>query len=56
MPANLTPQYYDLAASIHRDLPRLMKNARIWGSARFEGQSVMRDHVLQDRDIVEITQ
>lgn len=46
----------DLAASIHRDLPRLMKNARIWGSARFEGQSVMRDYVLQDRDIVEITQ
>jgi len=46
----------ELAASIHRDLPRLMKNARIWGSARFEGQSVMRDHVLQDRDIVEITQ
>ncbi|TEB12466.1 GTPase Obg [Pelotomaculum sp. FP] len=46
----------ELAASIHRDLPRLMKNARIWGSARFEGQSVMRDYVLQDRDIVEITQ
>lgn len=46
----------ELAASVHRDLPRLMKNARIWGSARFEGQSVMRDHVLEDRDIVEITQ
>lgn len=46
----------ELAASIHRDLPRLMKNARIWGSARFDGQSVMRDHVLADRDIVEITQ
>lgn len=46
----------DLAASIHRELPRLMKNARIWGSARFDGQSVMRDYMLQDRDIVEITQ
>lgn len=46
----------DLAASIHRELPRLMKNARIWGSVRFDGQSVMRDYVLQDRDIVEITQ
>jgi len=45
-----------LAGSIHRDLPRLMKSARIWGSARFEGQSVMRDYVLQDRDIVEIAQ
>lgn len=46
----------DLAAAIHRDLPRLMKNARVWGSARYDGQSVMRDYVLQDRDIVEISQ
>lgn len=46
----------DLAESIHRDLPRLMKNARIWGSARFEGQSVNRDYLLKDRDIVEISQ
>jgi ribosome-interacting GTPase 1 len=46
----------ELAASIHRELPRLMKNARVWGSTRFEGQSVTRDYVLQDRDIVEITQ
>lgn len=44
----------DLAEAIHRDLPRLMKTARIWGSARFEGQSVTRDYVLHDRDIVEI--
>lgn len=46
----------DLAEAIHRDLPRLMKNARIWGSARYDGQPVMRDYVLQDRDIVEISQ
>lgn len=46
----------DLAEAIHRDLPRMMKNARIWGSARFEGQSVNRDYPLQDRDIVEISQ
>lgn len=46
----------DLAEAIHRDLPRLMKNARIWGSARFEGQSVNRDYILQDKDIVEISQ
>ncbi len=47
---------FDLAESIHRDLPRLMKNARVWGSARYDGQSVMRDYVIQDRDIVEISQ
>lgn len=46
----------DLAEAIHRDLPRLMKTARIWGSARYEGQPVMKDYVLQDRDIVEIGQ
>jgi len=45
----------ELAEAIHRDLPRLMKAARIWGSARFEGQSVTRDYVLHDRDIVEIS-
>lgn len=44
----------DLAGTIHRDLPRLMKSARIWGSARYDGQSVMRDYILQDRDVVEI--
>lgn len=46
----------DLAAAIHRDLPQLMKNVRIWGSARYEGQSVNRDYILYDRDITEINQ
>ncbi|OPX88816.1 MAG: GTPase Obg [Pelotomaculum sp. PtaB.Bin104] len=46
----------DLATAIHRDLPQLMKNVRIWGSARYDGQSVNRDYVLADRDVVEINQ
>ena len=46
----------DLAESIHRDLPRLMKNAKVWGSARYEGQSVNRDYLLHDQDVVEISQ
>lgn len=46
----------DLAENIHRDLPKLMKNARVWGSARYDGQSVNRDYQLSDRDIVEINQ
>ena len=45
----------DLAAAIHRDLPRLMKGARVWGSTRFSGQAVTRDYVLADGDTVEIT-
>jgi len=43
----------DLAGAIHRDLPRTMKSARVWGSARFDGQSVPREYVLSDGDIVE---
>jgi ribosome-interacting GTPase 1 len=46
----------ELAEVIHRDLPKLMKNARVWGSAKYEGQSVMRDYTLHDRDVVEISQ
>lgn len=44
----------DLARLIHRDLPELMKAARLWGHSRFEGQRVHKEEVLQDRDIVEI--
>ena len=45
----------DLAEEIHRDLPKVMKFARVWGpSAKFPGQQLQKDHVLQDGDIVEI--
>ncbi len=44
----------DLASSIHRDFPNRLKNARVWGSSRFDGQTVSRDYVLEDRDIVEL--
>ena len=44
----------DLAEIIHRDIAAHLKSARIWGSGRFDGQTVQRDHVLQDRDIIEI--
>jgi uncharacterized protein len=46
----------ELAEAIHRDLSGLMKNARVWGSAKYDGQSVMKDYTLHDRDIVEISQ
>jgi len=44
----------DLALAIHKEIAERMKFARIWGHARFEGQQVDRDHVLADRDVVEI--
>lgn len=44
----------DLAESIHKDFTRTLKNARVWGSAKFDGQSVPREYELQDQDIVEL--
>ena len=45
----------DVADSVHHDLGATFSGARIWGpSARFEGQRVGREHVVQDTDTVEI--
>jgi len=43
----------DLASSIHKDFVYNFKYARIWGSAKFDGQRVEKNHILKDRDIVE---
>ncbi len=45
---------YDLACAVHKDIAARLKYARIWGHARFDGQQVDRDHVLADRDVVEL--
>jgi len=44
----------DLAVRIHKDLLANMTFARAWGANVFDGQTVHRDHVLSDGDIVEI--
>jgi uncharacterized protein len=44
----------DLAVRIHKDLRANMTFARAWGAGVFDGQTVDRDHVLSDGDIVEI--
>jgi ribosome-interacting GTPase 1 len=43
----------DLAERVHRDLAASLKHARIWGIAG-DGLTVGRDHVLADRDVVEL--
>lgn len=46
---------FDVATKVHKDLAANFRGARIWGpSARFDGQQVGRDHLLQDGDSVEI--
>jgi ribosome-interacting GTPase 1 len=44
----------DLAALVHRDFAERLKSARIWGTGVFDGQTIKRDHVLHDKDIVEL--
>ena len=44
----------DLASSIHKDFTYNLKFARVWGSARFDGQRVEKNHVLKDKDVVEM--
>jgi ribosome-interacting GTPase 1 len=44
----------DLAREIHRDFAEGFRFARIWGSGRFDGQSVERDHALEDGDVIEL--
>jgi len=44
----------DLARFIHKDFLFQLKYARVWGSAKFEGQRVEKNYILSDRDIVEL--
>jgi ribosome-interacting GTPase 1 len=44
----------DLAAAIHKDVRDQLSFARIWGESAHDGQTVQRDHVLAEGDIVEI--
>ncbi len=44
----------EFAREVHRDIAENLKEARVWGSVRFDGQAVARDYHLKDRDIVEL--
>ena len=45
----------DFAEAVHSELAEGLKAAKVWGSAQFDGQTVKRDHVLRDRDVVELS-
>jgi ribosome-interacting GTPase 1 len=51
-PVGSTVQH--LAELVHRDFAEKLKSARIWGTGVFDGQTVTRDHVLHDKDVVEL--
>lgn len=44
----------EMAELVHRDFAENLKSARLWGTGVFEGQTVKRDHVLHDKDVIEL--
>jgi ribosome-interacting GTPase 1 len=44
----------DVAQLIHRELAATLKFARIWGSGKFDGQQVGREHPVRDKDVLEL--
>ncbi|MHC4461618.1 MAG: GTPase [Planctomycetota bacterium] len=52
LPAGATVM--DLANAIHRELAEKLKFARIWGTGVYDGQNAQRNHVLNDKDIIEL--
>jgi len=44
----------DLAETVHKDLARKMKFARVWGEKVYDGQKVAMEYELIDGDIVEL--
>ena len=43
-----------MAALVHRDFAEKLKSARIWGTGVYDGQTVTREHVMHDKDVVEL--
>ncbi|MEK6902548.1 MAG: TGS domain-containing protein, partial [archaeon] len=43
----------DVAAQVHKDIVQNLKQAKVWGSTKTEGQRVAKDYVVQNGDIVE---
>jgi ribosome-interacting GTPase 1 len=43
-----------VARLVHQDIADGLKYARLWGSGNFDGQQVGPDHVVADRDVVEL--
>jgi ribosome-interacting GTPase 1 len=44
----------EMAGLVHRDFAVGLKSARMWGTGVYDGQTIKRDHVLHDKDVVEL--
>jgi len=52
LPAGATVM--DLAVAVHRELAEKLKFARIWGTGVYAGQNAQRNHILNDKDVIEL--
>ena len=44
----------DVATLVHKDFAEQLKTARVWGAGVHDGTPVKGDHVLSDKDVVEL--
>jgi len=44
----------DAARGLHKDFVAKLKYARVWGSGKHDGIMVRRNHILQDKDVIEL--
>jgi ribosome-interacting GTPase 1 len=44
----------DVAALVHKDFTEQLKSARVWGAGVHNGTTVKGDHVLEDKNVVEL--
>lgn len=44
----------DVARDVHKDFLKNFRFARVWGSGKFPGAQIGLDHVVKDKDIIEI--
>ena len=42
----------EFAGCVHAEFEEKVKSAKVWGSGAFDGQTVGREHVLKEKDIV----
>ena len=45
---------HDVAGLVHKDIAQGLKFARMWGTDVFDGQQVGPDHLVADKDVVEL--
>jgi ribosome-interacting GTPase 1 len=44
----------DVAALVHKEIAENLKSARVWGAGVHDGTTVKGDHVLEDKNVVEL--